>query len=81
MRSSSPPSVSSSMVKGGVLAPFSTFSSVTISSTSPVGMLAFLLSRSFTVPVACTTHSRPSWRACWQRAASRSMLKPSWVMP
>ncbi len=69
------------MVKGGVLAPFNTFSAVAMISTSPVGTFLFLLSRSTTVPVTCTTNSRPREWAVASSAASLSALKVSWVMP
>ena len=50
IRISSPPSVLSSIVKGGVKAEFSTFNSDTMISISPVGIFLFLLKRSLTVP-------------------------------
>src|SRR5690554_7216377 len=63
IRKSSPPSVSSSIVKGGVLDLFRIFKSETRISTSPVGMFGFFDSRSITVPVTWMTNSRPKCEA------------------
>ncbi len=81
MRRSSPPSLSSSMVNGGVLAALSTSIFSTIISISPVGILAFLEERSITLPVTFTTNSRPSLRAARQRDSSVSRLNTNCVMP
>ena len=48
---SSPPSVLSSIVKGGVIDAFKISNLETNTSTSPVSILLFLDSRSITVPV------------------------------
>lgn len=74
MRRSSPPSVSSSMVKGGVREGLSIANSSTMISISPVGRLGFLLDLSLTVPLAWMTNSRPSFRAAVHREALSSIL-------
>ena len=79
MRRSSPPSVSSCMVNGGVIDLLRMVNSVTSNSISPVGILLFLLLRSLTVPVTCKTNSRP--RGLASRAAFRLSLKSNWVIP
>ena len=81
MRRSSPPSLSSSIVKGGVSDVLSIFRLFTSISISPVGILRFLLYRSFTVPVTCITYSRPNLLAASQRAASTSLLNTNCVIP
>ena len=81
MRNSSPPSVLSSIVKGGVLERLSTSRRVTSTSMSPVGSLGFLLLRSSTLPSTRITHSRPSSRMRPQSAASVSILNTNCVMP
>ena len=60
---SSPPSVSSSMVKGGVFEAFNIFNSVTRTSISPVFINEFLDFLSITVPLILITNSRPSFFA------------------
>ena len=70
------------MVKGGTLEAFSTFSSMTSISMSPVGILSFFEMRSNTFPEARTTYSLPK-----PRTDSNNFLSdlPSsninWVMP
>ena len=81
IRKSSPPSVSSSIVNGGVFAALSTSSDVTSISMSPVGTRLFLDSRSRTAPSTLITNSRPNLRACVQSSTLESMLKASWVNP
>ena len=78
---SSPPSVLSSMVKGGVCDSFKISNSVTSISISPVEIFKFLLLRSITFPVTFNTNSRPHLRACSHKAALVSMLKANWVIP
>ena len=56
--SSSPPSVSSSIVNGGVLERFKIVSLFTSISISPVKILLFLDCLSITKPFTCITNSR-----------------------
>src|SRR4030043_895508 len=81
IRSSSPPSVSSSIVNGGISLRLRIFSSSTSISISPVGVLGFLLLRSFTFPAAWITNSRPSFLAFSQSSLLVSRLKTSCVTP
>ena len=81
IRISSPPSVSSSIVNGGVIDALSTLSSDTLISISPVALFAFLLLRSATSPFTCTTNSLPSLRASSVSASLDSILNTSCVIP
>ncbi len=81
MRRSSPPSVLSSIVKGGVRLGLSTLSSLAMISMSPVAIFGFLLERSATVPFTCITYSRPSLLARSHSSASTSLLNTICVMP
>ena len=56
---SSPPSVLSSIVNGGVIEAFKISNLETKTSMAPVGILEFLDSLSITVPVTCITNSLP----------------------
>src|SRR5664280_1212350 len=77
--SSSPPSVSSSIVKGGISLLLRILNASTSISISPVNIFRFLLILSLTFPLTCTTNSRPSLRACSQRSLLVSILNTSWV--
>ena len=63
------------------MASFSISNEETIISISPVGIFVFLLSRSFTIPLAFITNSRPSFLAAVHKSALISILKASWVNP
>ena len=56
---SSPPSVLSSIVKGGVTDAFKISNFETNTSIAPVDILEFLDSLSITIPVTCITNSLP----------------------
>ncbi len=82
MRNSSPPSVLSSIVKGGNFDLFNMVNSLTNTSMSPVGILSFLDTRSITFPLTCTTNSRPKFLAFSNRALSvRSASNTNCVIP
>ncbi len=78
---SSPPSVSSSIVKGGRTDGFITSNSFTSISISPVGIFLFLLLRSATIPLILMTNSRPSFLALSHNSLFISILNTSCVMP
>ena len=68
IRSSSPPSVSSSMVKGGSTDSFKIVSFSTKISISPVGIFGFLEALSMTFPSTWMTNSRPKFLAFSKRS-------------
>ena len=76
---SSPPSVSSCMVKGGVADLFKTENERIFISISPVGKRRFLSLRSVTVPVAWITYSLPS--GCSANNVFRSSPNSNCVIP
>ncbi len=69
------------MVKGGTEDLFRMRMALSLISTSPVGILGFLLWRSSTSPVAWITNSRPREAAVSTSAASASASTTSCVMP
>ena len=79
--SSSPPSVSSSIVNGGVFDSFRMVKVWTSISMSPVLSLGFLLVLSFTTPLIWITHSLLISLALLQRFSSFDSLKVNCVIP
>jgi hypothetical protein len=77
---SSPPSVSSSIVKGGVKAAFNIVSSVTNISISPLDEFV-LDSRSITFPLTWITNSRPMFLLIQRQFSERPSSKINCVIP
>ncbi len=81
MRRSSPPSDTSSMVKGGVCASLRIVSFPAVTSTSPVAIRGFFDERSSTRPVTCTTNSRPRRAAASRTSTGECSSTTICVMP
>ena len=75
--SPSPPSVSFSIVKGGVFDEFRIVSSDTFISISPVGMFIFFELRSITSPLTWITNSLPSFLTFSHKSELLSILNAS----
>ena len=81
MRRSSPPSDTSSMVKGGTSASCSTTTFWAATSMSPVAIFGFFDSRSMTLPTTWMTHSRPTEQAAARASAGECSSTTIWVIP
>ena len=81
MRRSSPPSDTSSIVKGGSSASLRTVIRSAATSMSPVAIFGFFDSRSSTRPVTWMTHSRPMRAAASRTSCAECSSTTICVMP